>query len=95
MKKPFIATTILLASHVGNLSNASDGLFETTAVPLDPYLQCRANAVKVYDLPPRIAISLGCEQELADLEGWMLKFAARTGLTLGEVEYMIGMTTPH
>ena len=43
----------------------------------------------------RIAISLGCEQELADLEGWMLKFAARTGLTLGEVEYMIGMTTPH
>ncbi len=94
MKKPFIATTILLASHVGNLSNA-DGLFETTAVPLDPYLQCRANAVKVYDLPPRIAISLGCEQELAELEGWMLKFVARTGLTLGEVEYMIGMTTPH
>ena len=95
MKKPFIATAVLLASLGATLSNASDGLFETTAVPLDPYLQGRANAVKVYDLPPRIAISLGCEQELADLEVWMLKFAARTGLTLGEVEYMIGMTTPH
>ncbi len=95
MKRPFIATTLLLASHAGSPSNASEGLFETGAVPLDPYLQCRANAVKVYDLPPRIAISLGCEQELADLEGWMLTFAARNGLTLGEVGYIIGMTTPH
>lgn len=95
MKKLFVTTAILLASHAGSPPAAADVMFETATFPLSPYLQCRANAVQVYDLPPPMAISLGCQQELTELEGWVLKFATRTGLTIGEVEYIIGMTTPH
>ena len=94
MKKLLLSTAVVLASHAGGPSAASDALFEADTVPLDPYLQCRAHAVKVYDLPPRLAISLGCEQELEKLEGWMVEFATRTGLTIGEVEFIIGKTTP-
>ena len=95
MKKVLLTTTLLIASHAGGLHAASDVPFATVRVPLDPYLQCRAHAVKVYNLPPGVAISLGCEQELEKLEGWMLEFATRTGLTIGEVEFIIGKTTPH
>ena len=86
MKKHLAIATLLLASHAGSPPIGADPLFGGAEVPLDPYLQCRSHAIKVYDLPPQIAISLGCAQELAELEAWTVTFAARSGLTIDEVD---------
>ena len=94
MKKLCAITTLLIAGHVGNPAAAADLLFEDAEVPLDPYLQCRYHAIKIYDLPPKMAISLGCARELAELETWTLTFSARSGLTIWEVERLLGRTRP-
>ena len=95
MNRRFVITMVLLASFSGSLPAAGNLLFEDEAVPLNPYLQCRYHAVKVYDLPPEMAISLGCARELAELEAWTLSFAARSGLTIEEVESILGKATPY
>ena len=95
MNKRIAFTIVLLASHTGSVPAAGNLLFEDTAVPLDPYLQCRYHAIKVYDLPPEMAISLGCARELAELEAWTLTFAARSGLTIEEVESILGKAAPY
>ncbi len=81
--------TALTAGCAGNPPVAVKSVSANAAVPLDPLLQCSANALRIYQLPPRIAIILACEQEIAQLEAWAIDFVERTGLTLEEVEYII------
>ena len=90
MNKYLATTAFVLASHAAGPPAVADLLFGDAEVPLDPYLQCRSHAIKVYNLPPQLAISLGCAQELAELEAWTATFAARSGLTIGEVESILG-----
>ena len=89
MKTLCFAIALLMAGCAGNPPAAVQTMPASAAVPLDPLLQCSANALRIYDLPPRIAITLSCEREIADLEFWAADFAERTGLTLEDVEYII------
>ena len=89
MKKLGLAVLLLIAGCAGSPPVVVDNRPSTAAIPLDPLLQCSANALRIYELPPRIAIMLGCERELSQLEAWALEFIERTGLTLEEVEYII------
>ncbi len=89
MKKLCLAVTLLIAGCASNPPVAVDRMPANAAVPLDPLLQCSANALRIYQLPPRIAILLGCEREINELETWAIEFIERTGLTLEEVEYII------
>ncbi len=89
MKKLCLAVSLLIAGCAGNPPVAVERAPSTAAIPLDPLLQCSANALRIYELPPRIAIILACEQEIAQLEAWAIEFVERTGLTLEEVEYII------
>ena len=90
MKKHYLVITLLLAGCAANPPVAVDGTLENASMPLDPLIQCAANALRVYQLPPRIAITLACEREISELEAWTADFVERTGLTLQEVEYIIG-----
>lgn len=65
------------------------GMMENESMPLDPLLQCAANALRIYEVPPRVAIQLSCSNEIQALEEWAIELVARTGLTLEEVEYII------
>ena len=89
MRALCFAMALLIAGCAGNPPVAVQTMPASTAVPLDPLLQCSANALRIYQLPPRIAIILACEQEIAQLEAWAIEFVERTGLTLEEVEYII------
>jgi len=89
MKKLCLAFSLLIAGCAGNPPAVADGMLGNATVPLDPLLQCAANALRVYQLPPRIAITLACEREIAQLDAWTADFVERTGLTLEEVEYII------
>ena len=80
---------VLVAGCASNPPVSVTQVSTSAAVPLDPLLQCSANALRIYQLPPRIAILLGCERELNELETWAIDFIERTGLTLEEVEYII------
>jgi hypothetical protein len=89
MKKLRLAVSLLIAGCAGNPPVVSDGMLVNAAIPLDPLLQCASNALRIYELPPRIAITLACEREIDELEAWTAEFVERTGLTLEEVEYII------
>ncbi len=70
-------------------SDAEADILKTDSMPLDPLLQCAANAMRIYELPPRIAISVGCYEQIDALEQWSVQFMERTGLTIHEVEYIV------
>ncbi len=89
MKKLFLTFSLLIAGFAGNLPVVADNMLQNASVPLDPLLRCASNALRIYELPPRIAITLSCEREIAELEAWTAEFVERTGLTLEEVEYII------
>ena len=89
MKKVFLAVSLLLAGCSAQPIVIADAFIREDSMPLDQLLRCSANALRIYDLPPRIAILLSCEREIAELEAWAANFAEQTGLTLDDVEYII------
>ena len=93
MKNLCLAMSLLMVGCASQPPVIAESIPDNASIPLDPLLQCSANALRVYDLPPRIAISLACEREITELEAWAADFAERTGLTLEEVEYIISEAT--
>lgn len=80
---------IILAAMLATSIPATADVLYNESAPIDPLLYCSINALNIYNLPPRIAITLGCSEEIQALEQWAIDFMGRTGLTQADVEYII------
>lgn len=90
MKKLILVALLLLGGCASNPpATNTAGMMENEAIPLDPLMECAANALRVYELPPKIAIMVSCYEEIHALEAWSIDFMERTGLTVEEVDYII------